>query len=84
MALERVERMLVTIFTADAEGYSPLMRADGQATHRTLGDYREITNTLIVWHDSGVRQEILLSRYHPVGQVATGSSFNRNRATLSS
>lgn len=51
MPPERVERKLVTIFAAGVEGYSPLMRADGQATLKTLGDYREIIDTLIVRHD---------------------------------
>jgi hypothetical protein len=47
------------------------MRADHQATLKTLGDYREIINTLIVRHDGRVRQGILLSKYHPVDQIAT-------------
>jgi hypothetical protein len=84
MEPERTESRLVTIFAVGVEGYSPLMRADDQVTLKTFGDYREIINTLIVRHDGRVRQGILLSRYHPVGQIATGHGFNRNRATLPS
>ncbi len=72
MAPEHVERKLVTIFAASVDGYSPFMCADDQATLKTLCDYREIIGTLIVRHDGRVRQGILLSKYHPVGQIATG------------
>ncbi len=84
MPPERVERKLVTISAAGVEGFSPLMGADDQATLKTLGDYREIIDTFIVRHDGRVRQGILLSKYHPVGQIDKWVGFNRNRATLPS
>jgi hypothetical protein len=61
MALERVECKRVTISAAGVEGYLPFMRADGEATLKTLADYREIINTLIVRHDFPVSQGFLLS-----------------------
>ncbi len=67
MAPERVERKLVTIFAAGVEEYLPFMRADGEATFKTLGDYREVINPLIVRHDGRVSQEFLLRKCHPVG-----------------
>ena len=82
MAPERVERKLVTIFAAGVAGYLPFMRADGEATLTTLGDYREVINTLTVRHDGRVKQGTLLTRYHTVGQIATRYGFNRNRAAL--
>ena len=60
MAPERVERKRVTIYAAGVEGYLPFMCADGEATLKTLGDYREIINTLIVRHDFPVSQGFLL------------------------
>ena len=72
MPPERVARKLITNFAVGVVGYSPLIRADGKATLKTLCDYREIIGTLIVRHDGRVRQGILLSKYHPVGQIATG------------
>ncbi len=82
MAPERVERKLVTIFAVGVEGYSPFMRADEEATLKTFGEYRKTINTLIDRHDGQVRQGILLSKYLPVVQIATGHGFNRNRAPL--
>ncbi len=82
MALERVERKLVTIFAAGVEGYLPFMRADGEVALKTLGDYRKIINTLIVRQDGRVSQGFLLGGHQPVGLIATGYIFNRNAATL--
>ena len=72
MAPERVERKQVTIFVASVEGYFPVMRADGGATLKTSDDYRKIIDTLNVRHGGRVRRGILLIKYHPVGQIATG------------
>ena len=72
MAPERVERKLSTVIAVGVEGYSLLMRADDQDTLKTLGDYRKIIDTLIIRHDGRVSQGILLSKYHSVGQIATG------------
>ena len=60
MALERVECKRVTIFAAGVEGYLTFMRADGEATLKTLDDYNEIINTLIVWHEFQISQRFLL------------------------
>jgi hypothetical protein len=84
MVLERVERKLVTICAVGVEGNSSFLRADEEATLKTFGDYREIFNTLIDGHDGRGRQGILLCRYLPVVQIATGHGINRNRAALSS
>ncbi len=54
MAEERVKRKLTTILAADVEGYSRLMRADEEATLKTLGEYREIIDGLIARHDGRV------------------------------
>ncbi len=43
-----VKRKLAVILAADAEGYTRLMGADEEATHKTLGTYREIIDGLIV------------------------------------
>ncbi len=53
MAPERVERKRVTIFAASVEGYLPFMCAGSEATRKTLGDYREIINTLMSGMISG-------------------------------
>src|SRR5712692_9763627 len=45
--LERLERKLAAIFSADVKGYSRLMGEDEEATIRTLTAYREIMTTLI-------------------------------------
>ncbi len=60
MAPERVERKRVTIYAAGVEGYLPFMCADGEATLKTHGDYREIINTLIVRHDFRISRGFLL------------------------
>ncbi len=67
MAPERVERKLITIFAVGVGAYLPFMRADGEATLKTLYDYREVINTLIVRHDGRVSQGFLLRGPHPVG-----------------
>ncbi len=46
MAEERVQRKLTTIFAADVEGFSHLMRADEEATLKALGGYRESIGAL--------------------------------------
>ncbi len=56
MAPERVERKRVTIFAAGVEGNLPFMRADGEAALKTLYNYGEVINTLIVRHDGRVSQ----------------------------
>ncbi len=46
-----VKRKLAAILAADVEGYSRLMGADEEATHKTLSAYREIIDGLIARHD---------------------------------
>ena len=67
MAPKRVERKLVTIFAADIEAYLPFMRADGEAVLKSLYNYREVINTLIVRTDGRVNQGFLLMGHHPGG-----------------
>ena len=67
MAPKRVECKLVTIFAADVEAYLPFMRADGEATLKSLYNYREVISTLIVRTDGRISQGFLLMRHHPVG-----------------
>ena len=40
MAEDNVTRKLTTILAADVEGYTRLMRADEEATLKTLGEHR--------------------------------------------
>ena len=54
MAEGRVTRKLAAILAADVEGYTGLMRADEEATLKTLGDYRDVIDNLIVRHDGRV------------------------------
>ncbi len=54
MTDEKVTRKLTTILAADVEGYTRLMRADEEATLKTLGEYREIIDGLIARHDGRV------------------------------
>ena len=49
-----VKRKLAVIFAADVVGYSRLMRADEEATLKTLNEYREIMNGLIARHEGRV------------------------------
>ena len=48
--MERVERRLAAILSADVKGYSRLMGDDEVATIRTLTTYREVIATLITQH----------------------------------
>ncbi len=54
MAEEKITRKLTTILAADVEGYTRLMRADEEATLKTLGEYREIIDGLIARHEGRV------------------------------
>ncbi len=54
MAEDKVTRKLTTILAADVEEYTRLMRADEEATLKTLGEYREIFDNLIARHDGRV------------------------------
>ncbi|MEE8187699.1 MAG: adenylate/guanylate cyclase domain-containing protein, partial [Kiloniellales bacterium] len=54
MEQEGVKRKLTTILAADVEGYTRLMRADEEATLKTLGEYREIIDGLVARHDGRV------------------------------
>ncbi len=46
-----VKRKLAVILAADVEGYSRLVGADEEATHKTLSAYREIIDGLIAHHE---------------------------------
>ena len=50
MAAESINRKLTTILAADVVGYSRLMAADEEATHRTLTAYRAIIFGLLEKH----------------------------------
>jgi TolB-like protein/class 3 adenylate cyclase/Flp pilus assembly protein TadD len=54
VAEENVTRKLTTILAADVEGYTRLMRADEEATLRTLGEYRDVIDGLVARHDGRV------------------------------
>ena len=54
MAEQRVKRKLTTILAADVEGYSRLMSADEEATLTTLGEYRDIIDSMIARHDGRI------------------------------
>ena len=54
MAPERVQRKLTTILAADVEGYTRLMRADEEATLKTLGEHRETIDAFIARHDGRI------------------------------
>ncbi len=47
MAEDKVTRKLTTILAGDVEGYTRLMRADEEATLKTLGEYRDVIDGLI-------------------------------------
>ncbi|MCH1927980.1 adenylate/guanylate cyclase domain-containing protein, partial [Shewanella sp. C31] len=42
------------ILAADVEGYTRLMRADEEATLKTLGEYRDVIDGLIARHEGRV------------------------------
>ncbi len=54
MAEEKITRKLTTILAADVEGYTRLMRADEEATLKTLGEYRDVIDGLIARHEGRV------------------------------
>jgi class 3 adenylate cyclase len=54
MAEDKITRKLATILATDVEGYTRLMRADEEATFKTLGEYREIIDGLIARHEGRV------------------------------
>ena len=54
MAEDKVTRKLTTILAADVEGYTRLMRADEEATLKTLGEYRDVIDGLIARHEGRV------------------------------
>ena len=54
MAEGRITRKLAAILAADVEGYTRLMRADEEATLKTLIDYRDVIDNLIVRHDGRI------------------------------
>ena len=49
-----VERKLAVILAADVEGFTRLMHADEEATHKTLGAYRKIIDGLIARHSGRI------------------------------
>ncbi len=54
MAEDKVKRKLTTILAADVEGYTRLMRADEEATLKTLGEYSDVIDGLIARHEGRV------------------------------
>ncbi len=54
MAEYEVTRKLTTILAADVVGYTRLMRADEEATLKTLGEYREVIDGLIARHEGRI------------------------------
>ena len=54
MAEEKITRKLTTILAADVEGYTRLMRADEEATLKSLGEYRDVIDGLIARHEGRV------------------------------
>jgi len=54
VAEEKITRKLTTILAADVEGYTRLMRADEEATLKTLGEYRDVIDGLIARHEGRV------------------------------
>jgi class 3 adenylate cyclase len=51
---QRTQRKLTTILAADVEGYTRLMRADEEATPKTLTEYRDVTDGLIARNEGRV------------------------------
>jgi len=54
MPEDKIIRRLTTIFAADVEGFTRLMRADEEATYTTLAEYRNVIDELITRHDGRV------------------------------
>ena len=54
MAEDKVTRKLTTILAADVVGYTRLMRADEEATLKTLGECRDVIDWLIARHEGRV------------------------------
>ncbi len=54
MEPQGVKRKLAVILAADVEGYSRLMGADEEATHKTLRAYRELIDKLITRHEGRI------------------------------
>ncbi len=54
MEQQRTQRKLTTILAADVEGYTRLMRANEEATLKTLTEYRDVVDGLIARHDGRV------------------------------
>jgi adenylate cyclase len=54
MAEGHVKRKLAAILAADVEGYTGLMRADEEATLKTLSEYRDVIDGLIARHEGRV------------------------------
>jgi TolB-like protein/class 3 adenylate cyclase/Flp pilus assembly protein TadD len=54
VAEDKITRKLTTILAADVEGYTRLMRADEEATLKTLGEYRDVVDGLIARHEGRV------------------------------
>jgi len=66
MPPEGLKRRLTAILSADAAGYSRLMREDDDATVRTLTGYRETMTALIKEHRGsfllGIQAEVFSGR----------------------
>ena len=60
MEPQHTQRKLTTILAADVEGYTRLMRADEEATLKTLSEYRDVIDGLIARHEGGVLPERVL------------------------
>ncbi len=54
VAENEVTRKLTTILAADVAGYTRLMRADEEATFKTLGEYRDVIDGLIALHNGRI------------------------------
>ena len=52
--MSETRRKLTTIFSADVQDYTRLMRADEEGTLATLKQYRDAMARLIVAHDGRV------------------------------
>ncbi len=54
MEPHRTQRKLTTILAPDVEGYTRLMRANEEATLKTLTEYRDVIDRLIARHEGRV------------------------------